>query len=264
MPAAVFGGTGTFWRDWGKGRRRAVMVHCSLAHSGAWGGVAERLADAMQLQAFDLPGHGRSGPWDPARDYQDQACEMALGLIGAGPVDLVGHSFGAVTCLRIALEHPGLVRSLALYEPVLFAAAAAGGFDTRTMFAAFDKAMRAGDDEASARIFAAIWGAGEPWDEIPAPQHAMITDRIGLIAAGAPSIHDDRAGLLRPGRLESLDRPVLLMEGDASPPVIPAINASLVARLPDTARAVIAGARHTGPISHPGEVAAAIGRHFGL
>ena len=264
MPEALLGGTRTFWRDWGEGPRRAVAIHCSLAHSGAWAAVAERLGDALRIQAFDLPGHGRSGPWDEARDIMDQAVAMALGLVGEGPVDLIGHSFGAVACLRIALERPDLARALALYEPVLFAAAREDGFDVAALPVSYEAALAAGDRLEAARRFNALWGAGAPWEALPERQRAALASRIHLIPAGNPALYEDRAGLLAPGRLEALAAPVLLLDGAASPPVIPAINAALAARLPNASRETVAGAGHMGPITHPDAVAAAIRRHLGL
>jgi pimeloyl-ACP methyl ester carboxylesterase len=38
----------------------------------------------------------------------------------AGPAHLVGHSYGAYLCLRLATEDPGLIRSLVLAEPPVF------------------------------------------------------------------------------------------------------------------------------------------------
>ncbi|MDH3264202.1 MAG: alpha/beta hydrolase, partial [Paracoccaceae bacterium] len=147
------------WRTWGQGPRRAVGIHAGLLQSGAWERVAACLPAGLGLLAFDMPGHGRSGPWDEARDYMDQTVAAALGLIADAPVDLLGHSFGAVAALRIASERPDLVRSLVLYEPVFFAAAEARGTDTRAPNAGFAAALAAGDREEAARCFTEVWGA---------------------------------------------------------------------------------------------------------
>lgn len=264
MPRAVPGVTRTFRQDWGSGLRRALAIHCSLAHSGAWGGVARRLGDALWLQAFDLPGHGRSGDWDPSRDIMDQTVEMALDLIGDTRLDLIGHSFGAVACLRVAAEHPHLVRSLALYEPVLFAAAALDGHDAAAPHAEFAAALERGDRPEAARAFNALWGAERDWEAIPLRQRAALAARIHLVPAGNDALYGDRGGLLAPGRLAAVAAPVLLLEGSESPSIVPAINAALARRLPDARRVRVAGAGHMGPITHPDEVSAAIRVHLGL
>jgi lipase len=56
------------FRVWGEGNARPVLaLHCSLAHAGAWSGVAQRLP-GVALTAFDQPGHGRAEPWDGQSD----------------------------------------------------------------------------------------------------------------------------------------------------------------------------------------------------
>lgn len=258
MPQETFAGTSTYWREWGNGPRQALMVHCSLAQSAAWAGVAEDLSDGMHLKAFDLPGHGQSGDWETERDFADQAVDMALGLIGNDPVDLIGHSFGAVLCLRLALEYPELVRTLSLYEPVFFAAAQEKGYDVDALFTNFSKAIGENDLENATRHFMSLWGSGEKWETIPDRQREALVRRIHLIPAGVPTLHEDRSGLLKPGRLEGLDIPVLLLEGSKSPPVVNTINAALAERLPKCRRLTIDGADHMGPLTHPRHVAQAI------
>ncbi|WP_366142075.1 alpha/beta hydrolase [uncultured Roseobacter sp.] len=49
--------------------------------------------------------------------------------------------------------------------------------------------------------------------------------------------------------------PCLLIEGDQTADIIDAVNASLARRLPNARRAIIAGAGHMSPITHPGAVA---------
>ena len=218
-----------------------------LAHLPGW-----------QAAGVDLPGHGDAPDWDGAADYGDAAHAQAAAALGQGTDVLVGHSFGAVAALRLAMARPGTVGRLVLIEPVLFAAArGTPAWDRNTAdFAPFAAAMQAGDREGAARAFLAVWGDGTPWRDMPAAIRAALAARIHLIAAGAPTLHDDRAGLLAPGRLESLTLPVTLVEGGASPPVIAAIHAALAARLPRSARHVIPGAGHMLPVTHAADLAA--------
>ncbi|MDH3264203.1 MAG: alpha/beta hydrolase [Paracoccaceae bacterium] len=107
-------------------------------------------------------------------------------------------------------------------------------------------------------------GGRERWEDTPPVERQALAARIHLVAAGAPAIYDDRAGLMASGRLEATPVTTLLLEGTASPPVVHAIAEALALRLPNARRETIAGAGHMGPISHPAEVAAAIRRHIGL
>lgn len=241
----------------------ALMLHCSLAHSGAWSEVAARLGGVLDMTAMDLPGHGRSPPRDPGRDFHDQATEAARAALPEG-AHVVGHSFGATVALRLALEGVAAA-SLTLIEPVLFAAAREVGAPAHEAHvAAFGPVLRAfeaGDHEGATRRFAATWGDGRPWDGLPEGLRAYQTERIALVFAGGPALDDDAAGLLAPGRLEALGVPTLLIEGARSPEVVAAIQHRLTERLARAHRVVIEGAGHMAPLTHPDAVADAIRAH---
>lgn len=258
------------FRTWHRGAARPVLaLHCSLAHAGAWGGLAERL-HGVTVTAIDQIGHGRAPSWDGVTDLHTDATRAALAMateIGQGnAVDLMGHSFGATVCLRIALERPDLVRSLTLVEPVIFAAARAAEDPAYAPFrvrhehlAALLRADRRGD---AAMDFHGYWGAGEPFAKLPSKMQGYIADRMHLIAAQNPVLLDDAAGLLRYMGLESIGVPVLLVEGADSPPIINAVHTELARRLARATRLAVPGAGHMVPITHAGEVAVAVQAHL--
>jgi pimeloyl-ACP methyl ester carboxylesterase len=216
------------------------------------------------MTAMDLPGHGRSPDWDRSVPLQDQATAMARAALPEG-AHVVGHSFGAVVALCLALEGAS-VASLTLIEPVLMAAAreaaAPAHAENRAAFALLQEAF-AGRPEEATRRFVATWGDGRPWEALPPVARAYRVERMGLVLAQTPALDEDPAGLLAPGRPEALDLPVLLVEGERSPPVVAAIQARLAERLPRARRIVVAGAGHMAPLTHPRPVAEAIHTHIG-
>ncbi len=250
----------------GRGPRRALALHCSLAHGGAWRGVAAHLGDLLTLHAIDLPGHGRSGDWGGRQGYHDLTTDLVSELVddlaGEEGIDLIGHSLGATIALRLALRAPERLRSLTLIEPVVFAAARVSAPDVfadhRRRSADFSTAWERGDIETAARAFLGHWGAGQSWADMPQPQRDYMMARLCIVAETDPDLSADRAGLLRRGGLEALHLPVLLLEGALSPPVIGAIIAELARRLPDARRQSVAGAAHMLPITHPLDTGAAI------
>ncbi len=262
MPQAIRAGHDTYWTTFGQGPRAALAIHCSLSHSGSWGGLARHVSGALTLTAFDMPGHGRSAPWQGTGEIQEETAKIAASLCQDGPRDIIGHSFGATVALRLAVMRPELVRSLILIEPVFFAVAFADDAQAQARFdtsmQGYAKATEAGDDMAAAAAFTKIWGDGTPWAAILPAHRAALADQMYLIRAGQPALYEDIGGMLAPGVLPAITQPVLLVEGNQSPAIIPAINEGLATRLPRAERTVIAGAGHMAPITHAKQVSAEV------
>jgi len=238
--------------------RRALAIHCTLGHSGAWRGMAAALKDDLSILAFDLPSHGKSGVWDRTGNIHDVATDMARGLI-IERMDLIGHSFGATLALRIAVESPELVRSLTLIEPVYFAAAMEDDpgmlAEYKRDSAALDAAFASGDEREAARVFNRDWGDGTPWHTLPERMREHMTRLVHYVPASAAFLHHDSAGLLNEGRMAGASMPAVLIEGDQSPPMSAKVAVSLEKRLPDVTRVVVEGAGHMLPVTHPDAVA---------
>lgn len=268
MPDAVLAGYPSFWRVMGQGAQRGLALHCSLAHSGAWAGVAAGLPE-ITITAPDMLGHGRSDAWDGRGDYHTAVTRQAMALrarIGPAPIHLIGHSSGATVALRMALEGSEGIASLTLIEPVLFAAARAAESRAFAAYwhqhAAYVAALQDGKKAKAAAEFQKIWGVGRAFETLTAAEQTYLTDRIDLVAAQQAVLTDDTTGLLSFGRLEALGIPTLLVEGANSPPVIAAIHAELARRLPQVTRVAVPGAGHMVPITHATACAALISAFF--
>lgn len=243
--------TGIHKRHWPGGRDRpALALHCMMGSAACWGPIAKRLDGRVDLAAFDMPGHGRSGPWvdrTDGPDFHTAVTRIAASFIDRS-LDLIGHSLGATVALRIAVAAPEAIRSLTLIEPVLFAAVP----DPDQSARAHDIAACLAQDrpEDAARRFIAVWGA-QPFDDLPPQVRETMTRQIRLVAATDDTLSRDGAGILREGGLERIDAPVMIVAGEQSPPVIHRIADALAARLPDVGRAIVPGAGHMVPLTHP-------------
>jgi pimeloyl-ACP methyl ester carboxylesterase len=83
-----------------------VLLHGIAHHWQAWRPVIERLADAFDVIACDLPGFGRSDPLPPGVDptipaYVD-ALARRLGELGLQRPHVAGNSMGAAIALELA------------------------------------------------------------------------------------------------------------------------------------------------------------------
>ena len=258
----VKGGFPVFVRSFGSGPQPALLLHCALAHSKIWTPLASRLSTALSMVAPDMPGHGRSAPWDRRSDLHDQVTAIAKDCLAEG-AHVIGHSFGATVALRLAMEEPDKVHSLTLIEPVLFAAARESDphvFDTYIESSQSFGAALANDKWSDAAAdFIRIWGDGRPWDSLSDTERTSFAAQMPFIRETEPCLVEDANGLLAPGRLEGIRCPTRLIRGANTEPVIAAIHTTLQRRIPDAMDTVIDGAGHMVPITHPDAVASCIG-----
>lgn len=256
----------------GTGPLPGLLVHCTLTHGGVLKGLASALPDHRWL-APDLPSHGQSPDWPPGvPGLQRSAAESIVALLeGAGPVDVVGHSFGATVALRLAVMRPDLVRSLVLIEPVFGAIARIDAPDVAAVheLQSLDmmNAILTGNLDRAARLFTRDWGLGRPWDSLPEDARARMAAQMPFVASSRAEIYDDSAGLLLSGALTALKIPVLVLEGAQtadSHPVMRVICKGLAVRIPGARHALIDGAGHMAPLTHPEATAALIRDHLAV
>ncbi|TXC97382.1 alpha/beta hydrolase [Streptomyces sp. ISID311] len=98
---------------------RVVLVHGGTPQGGAAAFTAQSpLARRWHLVLPDRPGHGATPAAGPHEDF-DQDADLLAPLLGEG-AHLVGHSYGGLVALGMAVRQPGQVRSLTLIEPPAF------------------------------------------------------------------------------------------------------------------------------------------------
>ena len=234
----------------------AVMVHCMLARHESMLPLAKAVGGKTTL--IDMPGHGRSDPWDGAHEYQSLVAK-AIAASCNGPTHIIGHSFGGTAALRLAVEWPELVSRLTLIEPVYFAAAKG----TREMaehakkFRPFLGAMLTGDEARAAEIFNRLW-SHTVWLDIPPRIQKYLIDRVYLVVAGGAAIEEDVEQITSAERLAGLEIPVTLIRGAKTEPVITAIHDALAQRISGAQDHVVASAGHMISMTHTDEVAAII------
>ncbi len=94
-----------------------LLLHGGLGSIDMFGSnVLPALAKARQVIAVDLHGHGRTTLGDRPIDLIDIGNDLAFVLdrLGFTQVDVAGYSFGGGAGLRLAIQHPNVVRRLTI------------------------------------------------------------------------------------------------------------------------------------------------------
>lgn len=242
-------------------RPTLVLLHSSAASARQWDTLARSLVEVFDVHAIDLHGHGVRAAWHGGRPLTlaDEAAPVDTLIERRGAVHLVGHSYGGAVALDVARRHPHAVRSVAVFEPVLFGLLAE---DRRsqaqaTEIAAVSRVMnelvaRGQTLEAAAR-FVDYWSGRGAWAAMPASRQAGVAARVASVA-----LHFD-AAFTAPDPRPALQRmPLLCLAGSDTPAPTQRIAALLEASLPQAEHHRLTQVGHMGPLSHPAVVNACI------
>jgi pimeloyl-ACP methyl ester carboxylesterase len=93
-----------------------LLLHGGLGSIDMFGPVLPVLAQNRQVIGIDLHGHGRTALGDRPIRLTGMGDDVATVLreLGYGQVDVLGYSMGGGVAFRLAVQHPELVRRLAL------------------------------------------------------------------------------------------------------------------------------------------------------
>jgi pimeloyl-ACP methyl ester carboxylesterase len=226
--------------------------------------LADLLASEFTVINYDRRGRGESndaGPYDPAsapaREIEDIA---ALIEMAGGHANLLGFSSGSVLALEATAA--GLpVDKLVMYEPPFilpgqdFPPPAGDYVETLTRFGA-------GTDKDLAPAYF-MRSLGMPPEAVEGAKHSPIWP---LMQSIGPTIAYDGQVMFNayytahkfPSRWKGATQPVLVLNGDASFPFMPAAADAVAVELPNATRKTLAGQDH-GPKP---DVMAAVLRQF--
>lgn len=254
-----------YFREVGTGPG-VVCLHSNASSSAQWRSLMDSLATTHHVLAPDLYGAGKSPDWHSDRviSLADEAALIEPVLQRAGsPFIMIGHSHGAALALRIAVENPGRVRALALYEPTLFALIEADGpapneaDGIRDAVSAAARALEAGDADAAAGHFIDYWTGPGSWAATPEARRPAIAAAVRSVRRWAHALMTEPTPLAAFG---TLNLPVLLMTGDRSTAAAHGVARRLSRVIPNITRIDFRGLGHMGPISNAPLVNAEIAR----
>ncbi|ONI80127.1 hypothetical protein ALI22I_42685 [Saccharothrix sp. ALI-22-I] len=187
-----------------------VLVHGWGASAAAWDAYLPLLADRYAVVP-DLPGHGVT-PGCPGGTGIPGIVDGLAAVIAASagtPAVVVGHSMGGQIAVRLAVDHPELVRAVAVIDP-------AYGADDDELAGCADRLadLERRGSEAGAEFVDAAFGGGSGdsalWRD--ARRQVLATDGTVLARLYRSMYLDDGAIGGRPAAAECLSRlPVPLL-----------------------------------------------------
>ena len=97
-----------------------IMIHGLGGTSNTWTPQMSLFVDGYQSVRPDLPGAGRTPPgtFVSIETLVECVSDIARSL-GIRNAHVLGHSMGTIVCQHLAVANPSLVRSLALFGPLL-------------------------------------------------------------------------------------------------------------------------------------------------
>lgn len=241
-----------------------VLVPGSCSTGAAWRPVMAHL-HGFRCVTTSLLGYGgtaeRRTPDETDITYEREIIETVIRRAG-GPVHLVGHSFGGLTALAVALRGRVPLLSLTIAEApavdILKQTGEQQHYDTfRKMSRAYSDAYTRGETNAIARMIDFYGGAGTfaAWPQ-RVRDYAIETTPANLL--DWESAYGFR---LTPASLASVNIPTLVIWGEISHPAVCRANELVSRYMPRADQATIAGASHFMIATHPKPFADLVVRH---
>ena len=239
-----------------------VLVPGSCSTGAAWKPVMTSWEGQFRCITTSLLGYGRTAERrtanDPSIFHETEALETVIDRAG-GPVHLVGHSFGGLVALAVALRNRASLASLTIVEAPAFDLLRASGEDrhygafremTRSYFADF----ASGNHEAIATMIDFYGGAGTYASWPPRVRaYAMETTPVNILDWTSAF-----GFALSETALAALSVPTLVLRGAASHPAMQRANELLSVYVKSASLQTIAGAAHFMIATHAGDVARAV------
>jgi pimeloyl-ACP methyl ester carboxylesterase len=255
MPILAKGRLTIDYMDEGSGRN-VVLLHSSVTGNQQWRGAALAFKGYRRVIAPNLFGYGETSAWTgpSVQKISDQAALVCAVLEQVeGPIDLVGHSFGALVALEVAAALGYRVGRIIVFEPNPFALLDRPKYadtfaEVRKLYGQMRAHSLRGDWFAVAEPFVDYFSGDGSWAAMP------VERRSALAASLAPTVHEWDAVMdpeLRVSRWEQVTAPALLMWASDTRPALLAIAKMLIHKYPSWECEEIKRGGHMGPLSRP-------------
>ena len=249
VKSVFINGDSLHYIDIGKGDP-VVFVHGMFGDYRTWGAQMDTFAQNHRVIAYScryaFPNNQIMDSTASTAGYSvsDHAKDLAefIKALNLQPAHVVGHSWGAYIALVATMDHPELVRSLTLGEPGVWSLLGdVPGGDTilnnfGTAFMPAEEAFKINDKEKGLKLFfAAVMGDSLYFTNLPQGQREIMMANIKYRSDAQPITCDD---------VKKIKAPVLLLQGDRSPLILPLIIGELERCLTKREKVTIPNSSH--------------------
>jgi pimeloyl-ACP methyl ester carboxylesterase len=93
-----------------------ILLHGGVGSTGMFGEIMPTLSRSRQVIALDLQAHGRTADIDRPVSFEAMADDVAalMKTLEIKKADVMGYSLGGGVALRMAIQHPEMVRKLVI------------------------------------------------------------------------------------------------------------------------------------------------------
>lgn len=240
-----------------------VLLHGGLGSPAEWRPCMQVWPTGERLIAIDVYGTDDNPAALPGRTVHDYV-DQVLGVVAhvGGPVHLVGYSWGGLTALQTAVDHPDAVATLSVIEPQAYGLLRGLAPDDLAEIEGLRDRWRARVaegrwDDGFEELLDAYNGPGwfARWDG--GARDAFLTRQRAMpdlwdVLFEAPLTVED---------LQHVRRPTLVVGGGESQAVEHRLCEVVRSWTPRSRYEEIPGARHTVPLTHPIDLAAVLSTH---
>lgn len=245
-----------------------VFVHGVPLDLRSWEPVRAEIARRYRFIAYTQRYFGTQQWPDEGKNFSVTALADDLAKfitrLDAGPVDLVGWSYGGLVAMTAAVGDPSLIRSLILYEPFIMSVLPADSPEGKKareergkVTARSVAAAEAGDFVSAAKLLQEAVFQLPPggFDGLPPDWQAGLLDNarmVPLLLAASPP-HTITYDVLK-----DFTRPTLVMRGERTLESYALISEAITKCVPGAQQVILQNVNHDGPMRDPAAFTAAV------
>jgi pimeloyl-ACP methyl ester carboxylesterase len=245
-------GTDLSFVEHGKGAP-VVFVHGAVADLRFWEPQRAAIAKRHRFVAYTMRYHGTAAWPDGGKQYTTDvhAADLAafITALNAGPVHLVGLSYGGLIATLVATRNPSLVSTLTLAEPALFSLLEERPEDKAALddwtkgVAPIMEPLKAGDGvTATKRLVGVVNGTfGGDFDSLPPELRRILLDNARTL----PLLFASPSSPVACDALHGIKVPTLLIHGQHTPVFFARITEAAARCIAASEKIVIPNASHT-------------------